>query len=100
MTLDTKPRSLVVQEAPSRETLPTPYRDFRGGVGLSSPPQLGAVIQGVDQLGCQLDVVTQNLLVLGDAVHVADPPGQVSVHAGAQFTLPQLGGGGRGERRE
>lgn len=46
----------------------------------------------MDQLGCQLDVVAHDLLVLGDAVDVADATSEVSVHARAQLTLPELEG--------
>lgn len=53
-------------------------------------PELGPVIQRVDQLGCQLDVVAHNLFVLGDAIDVADSTGQVSVHTRAQLTFPEL----------
>lgn len=55
-------------------------------------PELGPVIQRVDQLGGQFDVVAHYLLVLGDAVDVADSTGQVSVHTRAQLTLPELEG--------
>lgn len=47
---------------------------------------------GIDQLGRQLDVVAHYLLVLGDAVDVADTTGQVSVHTRAQLALPELEG--------
>lgn len=53
-------------------------------------PELGPVIQRVDQLGGQFDVVAHYLLVLGDAIDVADSTGQVSVHTRAQLTLPEL----------
>lgn len=53
-------------------------------------PELGPVIQCVDQLGCQLDVIAHYLLVLCNAIYVADTSGQVSVHTGTQFTLPEL----------
>lgn len=75
---------------PSPEVCPLTDRDFSGRAGLSGPPQLGVVIQGVDQLGCQLDVVAQDLLVLRDAVHVADAPREVPIHPGAQFAVPHL----------
>lgn len=55
-------------------------------------PELGPVIQRVDQLGRQLDVIAHYLLVLCDAIDVADTTGQVSVHTGTQFTLPELWG--------
>lgn len=55
-------------------------------------PELGPVIQCVDQLGCQLDVIAHYLLVLRDAVDVADTTGQVSVHTRTQFTLTELQG--------
>lgn len=53
-------------------------------------PQVSSVIQGVDEFGRQLDVVAKHLLVLRDAVDVTHPPGQIPVHAGRQFTVPQL----------
>lgn len=43
----------------------------------------------MDQLGCQLDVIAHYLLVLCNAVYVSDTTGQVSVHTGTQFTLPE-----------
>lgn len=46
----------------------------------------------MDQLGCQLDVIAHDLLVLGDAIDVADTTSEVSVHARAQLTLPELEG--------
>lgn len=46
----------------------------------------------MDQLGCQLDVVAHDLLVLGDTIDVADTTSQVSVYAWAQLTLPELEG--------
>ena len=46
----------------------------------------------MDQLGCQLDVIAHYLLVLGNAVDIADATGQVSVHARTQLTLPKLEG--------
>lgn len=46
----------------------------------------------MDQLGCQLDVVAHDLLVLGDAVDVADTTSEVSVYTRAQLTLPELEG--------
>lgn len=55
-------------------------------------PELGPVIQRMDQLGGQLDVVAHYLLVLGNAIDVADSAGQVSVHTRAQLTLPELEG--------
>lgn len=55
-------------------------------------PELGPVIQRMYQLGGQLDVVAHYLLVLGNAVDVADSASQVSVHTGAQLTLPELEG--------
>lgn len=53
-------------------------------------PQLGPVIQRVDQLGCQLDVIAHYLLVLCDAIDVTNTSGQISVHTRTQFTLPEL----------
>lgn len=53
-------------------------------------PELGPVIQCVDQLGCQLDVIAHYLLVLCDTINVADTTGQVSVHTRTQFTLTEL----------
>lgn len=53
-------------------------------------PELSPVIQCVDQLGCQLDVISHYLLVLCNAIDVADTTSQVSVHTGTQFTLPEL----------
>lgn len=53
-------------------------------------PELGPVIQCMDQLGCQLDVVAYYLLVLGNPIDIADTTGQVSVHARTQLTLPKL----------
>lgn len=53
-------------------------------------PELGPVIQCMDQLGCQFDVVAHYLLVLGNAIDVADATSQVSVHTRAQFALPEL----------
>lgn len=53
-------------------------------------PELGPVIQRMDQLGCQLDVIAHYLFVLCNAVDVADTTSQVSVHTGAQFTFPEL----------
>lgn len=44
----------------------------------------------MDQLGCQLDVIAHYLLVLGNAIDVADTTGQVSVHTRTQLTLPEL----------
>lgn len=55
-------------------------------------PELGPVIQRMDQLGCQLDVIAHDLLVLGNAIDVADSTGQVSVHTRAQLTFPELEG--------
>lgn len=55
-------------------------------------PELGPVIQRMDQFGCQLDVVAHDLLVLGNAIDVADSTGQVSVHTRAQLTLSELEG--------
>lgn len=46
----------------------------------------------MDQLGCQLDVIAHYLLVLGNAIDIADATGQVSVHARTQLTLPELEG--------
>lgn len=54
-------------------------------------PQVLPLIQGVDQFGCQFDVVAEHLLVLSDPVDVADAPCQVTVHPGRQLTVPQLG---------
>lgn len=55
-------------------------------------PELGPIIQCMDQLGCQLDVIAHYLLVLGNAIDVADTTGQVSVHTRTQLTLPELEG--------
>lgn len=55
-------------------------------------PELGPVIQRVDQFGRQLDVIAHYLLVLGNAIDVAHTPGQVSVHTWAQLTLTELQG--------
>lgn len=57
---------------------------------LLEPPQLSFLVQGVDELGSQLDVVAQHLLVLSDAVNVTHPAGQVPVHPRRQLTVSQL----------
>lgn len=44
----------------------------------------------MDQLGCQFDVVAHYLLVLGNAINIADTTGQVSIYARTQLTLPEL----------
>lgn len=54
-------------------------------------PELGPVVQRMDQLGCQLDVIAHYLLVLSNAIDIADATGQVSVHTRTQLTFPELG---------
>lgn len=53
-------------------------------------PQISLLIQGMNELGSQLDVVAEHLLVLSDAVNVAHPPRQVSVNPWCQFTVTEL----------
>lgn len=53
-------------------------------------PQIALFVQSVDELGSQLDVVAEHLFVLSDAVHVADPPSQIPVHARRQFAVSEL----------
>lgn len=54
-------------------------------------PQVLPLIQGMDQFGCQFDVVAEHLLVLRDSVDIADAPRQVTVYPGSELTVPQLG---------
>lgn len=58
-------------------------------LGLDAP-QVSFLVQGMNELGCQLDVVAEHLLVLSDAINITHPPGQVPVHPRCQFTVSQL----------
>ena len=53
-------------------------------------PQVSLLVQGVNELGGELDVVAQHLFVLSDAVHVTHPTGQVPVHPRGEFTVSHL----------
>lgn len=55
-----------------------------------SAPQLALLVQGVNELGGQLDVVAEHLLVLSDAVDVTHPPRQVPVDPRGQLAVAKL----------
>lgn len=50
-------------------------------------PKISFLIQSVDELGSKLDVVTEHVLVLSDAIDITHPPRQVPVHHWCQFTV-------------
>ncbi len=53
-------------------------------------PQVSLLVQGMNEFGSQLDVITKHLLVLSDAINITHPPRQVPVHPWSQFTVSQL----------
>ena len=53
-------------------------------------PQVSFLIQSMNELGSQLDVIAEHLLVLSDAINIAHPPGQVPIYPWCQFTVSQL----------